>query len=430
MKVEKKEAAPCVIELSVNADAEEIKADYKKVFNVFLRNGVLPGFRKGKAPAEMIKRKFQAEITKEAIQECFRSLYPNAVKEAKLDVVNLQGVSEADIDPATGFKFTAVVEVRPEFKLPKYQKLAIKKNEVKVTDKQVDERVESYRAAFAKYEEAKEGATVTDGDFVNFDYKGSLDGQPLSEIVPDLKAVCGAEGFWVQVEEGRFHPEVLAALKGMKVGESKTGIAVKFPDENAPEPLKGKTCDYDITLKAFRSRVMPDDKAFLEAAKAESIDALKSSFREEMIKAAEEAERESRRNQAAELLLKKADFDVPPCFVKAQAERRIVEIAQRAQYSGLPADYFDKNRDSIIAEANNAAVQQVRLSYILGGIADAENIEATDDDVTAALEKMAASGSTTVDDLRKRLVDEGRMEGFKDQIRAEKTLDFVVAEAK
>ena len=430
MKVEKKEAAPCVLELSVNADAEEIKEDYKKVFNVFLRNGVISGFRKGKAPADMIRRKFQAEITQEAIQECFRKLYPAAVKEAKVEVVNLQGLSEARLDPATGFTFTAVIEVKPEFKLPKYQKLAIKKGEVKVTDEQVAERVESFRAAFAKYEEAKEGMTVSDGDFVNFDYKGSLDGQPLSEIVPDLKAVCGAENFWVQVEEGRVHKEILDALKGMKAGETKTGIAVKFPEENAPDQIKGKTCEYDITLKTFRSRVMPDDKAFAEAAKVESLDELKKNFREDMIKAAEAAELENRRNQALELLLKKADFDVPPCLIKAQAERKIVEVAQRAQYSGLPADYFEKNRDAIIAEANNAAVRQVRISYILAGIADAENIEITDADVTAGLEKAAASGSASVDELRKQLADNGRLEGYKDQLRAEKALDIVLAEAK
>jgi len=432
MKVEKKEQAPCVIELTVNADAEEIKADYKKVFNVFLRNGVIPGFRKGKAPADLIQRKFQSEIKQEAIQECFRKLYPEAVKEAKLEVVNLQGLTEASLTPETGFKFTALIEVKPEFDLPKYKKLSIKKNEVKVTDEQVAERVEGYRAAFAKYEEAKEGAVVADGDFVNFDYKGTLDGQPLSEIVPDQKAVCGAEGFWTQIVDGRFLPEILDALKGMKVGETKTGIAVTFPKDNAPEPIQGRTCEYEITLKAFRSRIMPDDKAFAEAAKVESLDELAKQFRGEMEKAADAAELDNRRNQAIELLLKKADFDVPPCLVRQQMERQINEIAQRAQYSGLPADYFEKNRDAILADANNAAVRQVRISYILAGIADAENIEITDADIDAGLEKLAASSSnsSSAEEIRKQLTENGRLDGYKDQLRAEKALDIVLAEAK
>ncbi len=432
MKVEKNEKEPCVVELAVSADAEEIKDDYKKVFNMFLRNGVIPGFRKGKAPADVIKRKFQSEITQEAIQACFRKLYPDAVKESGLDVVNLQGLTEAVLTPETGFKFTAIVEVKPEFSLPKYKKLSIKKNEVSVTDEQVAERVESYRAAFAKYEDAKEDSVVCDGDFVNFDYKGTLKGQPLSEIVPDQKAVCEAEGFWTQVEEGRFLPEILEALKGMKAGESKTGVKVKFPKDNAPEPLRGKTCAYDLTLKSFRIRVLPDDKAFLEAAKVDSMEALQKQFREDIEKAADAAELENRRNQAIEQLLKKADFGVPPCLVRQQTERYLREIAQRAQYSGLPADYFDKNREAILADADNNAVRQVRISYILAGIADKESIEITDEDVTKGLEKMAESSNrpVTAAELRKQLEDNGQVDGYKEQLRAEKALDLVLAEAK
>lgn len=432
MKIDKKEKEPCVVELSVSADAEEIKDDYKAVFNMFLRNGVIPGFRKGKAPADIIKRKFQSEITEEAIQTCFRKLYPVAAKDSGLDIVNLQGLSEAILTPETGFKFTAVVEVAPEFDLPKYKKLAIKKNEVSVTDEQVTERIESYRAAFAKYEDAKEDSVVGDGDFVNFDYKGTLKGQPLSEIVPDQKAVCEAEGFWTQVEEGRFLPEVLAALKGMKSGESKTGVKVKFPKDAAPEPLRGKTCEYDITLKSFRTRVLPDDKAFLEAAKFDSIEAVRKQFREDMEKAADAEELENRRNQAIELLLKKADFGVPPCLVRQQTERFLRDFAQRAQYSGLPADYFEKNRDSILADADNNAVRQVRISYILAAIADKEDIKIGEEDIAKSLEKMAESSNreVTAEDLRKQLEANDQMGGYKEQLRAEKALDLVLSEAK
>ena len=432
MKVEKKEAAPCVMELIVNADAEEIKADYKEVFGMFLRNGVIPGFRKGKAPADMIRHKFQSEITQEAIQRCFHKFYPEALKESGLEVVNLQGLSSAKLEPETGFQFTAIVEVVPEFSLPKYKKLSIKREEVKITDAQVAERVEEYRKAYSKYEEAKEGAVVADGDFVNFDYKGTLDGTPLIEIVPDMKNMCEYQGFWAQVEEGRFLPEVLEALKGMKVGETKTGVKVKFPDDAAPEAVKGKTCEYEITLKSFRSRVLPDDKALAEAAKAESIDDLQKRIRTEMETEAADAELANRRNQAVELLLKKADFDVPPCLVQRQTEIQLDSIARRAQYSGLPADYFEKNRDAILAEAHNAAIRQVRLSYILHGIADEEKIDPSEEDLAKAIESIVSSSSkpTTAEEVRKQLDESGRIDGLKDQIRAEKALDLVLSEAK
>ena len=151
--------------------------------------------------------------------------------------------------------------------------------------------------------------------------------------------------------------------------------------------------------------MLPDDKALAEAAKAESIDDLQKRIRTEMETEAADAELANRRNQAVELLLKKADFDVPPCLVQRQTEIQLDSIARRAQYSGLPADYFEKNRDAILAEAHNAAIRQVRLSYILHGIADEEKIDPSEEDLAKAIESIVSSSSkpTTAEEVRKQL---------------------------
>ena len=432
MKVEKKANEGCNVKIAVKAEAAEIAAEYKKVESMFLREASIPGFRKGKVPLAIIRQKFADGLKQEAQQACFRKLYPEALKEAGVDAIDLASVEDVLFDPATGFSFTAVVEVRPEFDLPKYKKLAIKPGDLTVKDEAVDQQLAQYRAAFAKYEDAKAGDTIGDGDFVNFDYKGSYKGKPLSELVPEEKAVCGAEGHWTQIEEGRFLPEILEALKGMKAGETKTDVSVKFPKDNAPEAIKGKTCKYDLTVKSFRLRVLPDEKTFLENAKAESIDAVKKDIRARLEKQAIQADLDSRRNQAIELLLKKADFAVPNSQVRRQTQAYLQDLAQRAQYAGLSADYIEKNRDQILADAENNAVRQVRLGYILEGIVKAESIEATDDDVKQGLEKIAAAQRepTTADDVRKRLEENGNMDAYKDQLKAEKALDLVLAEAK
>ncbi len=435
MKFETKESSPCVIALSVKAEAEEVQGEYKKVLNVFLREAAIPGFRKGKVPLTIIKQKFQQEIARECEQACFREFYPKALKDSGIDAVNLQNVTDVLFTPETGFSCTALVEVKPNFDLPKYKKLSIKAGDTKVTDEQVAERVEGFRKAFAKFEDAKEGDAIAAGDFVQFDYAGALDDKaktPLAEVVPDQKVVSGSTGFWTQLEEGRFVPEILEALKGMKIGETKDDIKVKFPKDNAPEALKGKKCVYTVTVKAFRHRVLPDDAAFVEAAKAESLDALRAQIREQMEKDAAAAELESRKSQAIELLLKKADFDVPPSLVQRQIQSYLQDLAQRAQYSGLSADYIEQNRDKILADAETNAIRQVRLSYILLGIAKAENIEATDDDVNAGLEKMAAgsNGKATAADLLKQLADNDQVELYKEQLKAEKAIDLILAEAK
>lgn len=435
MKFETKESSPCVMALSVKAEADETKAPYQKVLNVFMREASIPGFRKGKVPLNIIKQKFQQEIAHECQQACFSEFYPKALKESGLDAVNLQNVTDVLFTPETGFSCTALVEVKPTFDLPKYKKLAIKAGDATVTDEQVTERLESFRKAFAKFEDAKEGDAIAEGDFVQFDYAGALDDKaktPLAEVAPDQKAVCGATGFWTQLEEGRFLPEILDALKGMKAGETKDDVKVKFPKDNAPEALKGKKCVYTITVKGFRRRTLPDDATFAADAKAESLDALRAQIREQMEKDAAAAELENRKGQAIELLLKKADFAVPPSLVQRQIQSYLQDLAQRAQYSGMSADYIEQNRDKILADAEANAVRQVRLSYILLGIAKAENIEATDADVNAGLEKMAAgsNGKATAADLLGQLRENGQVELYKEQLKAEKALDLILAEAK
>ena len=432
MNVEKKPDEGCTVKLIVKADAAEIADECKKVLNTFLREAAIPGFRKGKVPLAVIQQKFADGIKQESEQACFRKLYPQALKEAAVEPIDLTGVTDVQLDPATGFSFTAIVEVRPEFSLPKYKKLAVKAGDTTVKDEVVEQQLEQFRIAFAKYEDAKEGETIGDGDFVNFDYKGQLNGQPLSEIVPDQKAVCGAEGFWTQIEDGRFLPEILAALKGMKAGETKKEVVVKFPDDAAPEALKGKSCDYELTVKSFRRRVLPDDKTFLEGAKAESLDALRKDIRERLEKQAIAADLENRRNQAIELLLKKCDFDVPASLVRRQTAAYLKDLEQRAQYAGVSGDYIEQNRDKILADAENHAVQQVRLGYVLEEIAKAEKIEISDDDIEKGLERIAAAQRepTTAADVRKRFEENGNMEIYKDQLKAEKALDLVLAEAK
>ena len=296
MKVEKKESSPCVLALTVTAEAAEIKEEYQKVLTAFIRNAIVPGFRKGKIPLTILKQKFEAEISQESQQACFRKLYPEALKEAAVEPLALQDVTDVSFSPETGFAFTALVEVPPKFDLPKYKKLALKAGDVSVSDEQVAAELENYRRAFAKYEDAKEGAVVCEGDFVCFDYSGATDDdppQPLSEIVPDQKAVCAGTDFWTQVEEGRFLPEILEALKGMKAGETKEGVKVSFPEDAAPEPLKGKNAVYTLTLKSFRSRTLPDDAGFVAAAKAESMDALRADFRKRMEEDAQARDRSS-----------------------------------------------------------------------------------------------------------------------------------------
>ena len=361
MKTSTKNEYKCQVELKVELNADEMKEIVKDVERAFVREARLPGFRPGKVPIEIIRKQFADGLKQETEHTMIRKHYQDAVKAEKLDEITLADVKDISFNADGGG-------------------LKIADKDTTVSDEAVKEQLERLRAAYAKYEDAKEGDTVADGDFVQIDYTGTVDKKPILEIAPDAKVVASGKGFWTQVEEGRFLPEILDAVKGMKLGETKEDVKAKFAKEGAPEGLAGKKAVYTVTLKSFRRRVLPTDAEFAEKAKAESVEKLSATIRETLEKQAVEAEAARRENEAVELLLKKADFDVPQSQVRRAMDGYLQELAQRAQYSGLDASYFEKNRDKILKDAEEAATKQVRLWYVLEAIAKAENIEAKDEE--------------------------------------------------
>ena len=379
MKSSIKNLDKCQVKLTVELDAAEVAAVVKDVEKVFVREAQIPGFRKGKVPLELIRKEFKDGLQKETQRAIFQKNYADAVKAEGVEEVALADVQDLAYDEKGG-GFSAIIEVRPKFKLPTYKGLKIEERDTTVKDEAVKDQLERLRVAYAKYEDAKEGDVVAEGDFVQIDYEGSVGKKKILEINPEAKIVAEGKGFWVQVEEGRFLPEILDALKGMKVGETKEDVKAKFDKETAPEGLKGEKAVYTITLKSFRKRILPSDAEFAEKAKAESIEKLSATIRESLEKSAVQNESARRENEALELLLRKSDFDVPQSQVRRTMDGYLQELAQRAQYSGLDANYFKENRDKIMKDAEEVATRQVRLWYIFDAIAKEEKIEASDEE--------------------------------------------------
>ncbi len=379
MKTSSKAQDKCQVKLSVTLDADEMKAIVKDVEKVFVREAQIPGFRKGKVPLALIRKEFASGLKQEIERAMFQKNYAEAVKAEKLDEVALADVQGLTYD-ANGGSFDAIVEVKPTFKLPTYKGLKVEFKDAKVEDAAVKDQMARLRAAYATFEDAKEGEAVAEGDYVQIDYEGMVGKKKILEINAEAKIVGEGKGFWVQVEEGRFLPEILDAVKGMKAGETKTDVKAKFDKETAPDGLKGEKAVYTVTLKGFRRRVLPDDKAFAEKAKAESVEKLEATIRESMEKRAVEQESARRENEAIDLLMKKVDFDVPGSQVRRAMDGFLQELAQRAQYSGLDASYFEKNRDQILKDAEATATKQVRLWYVIDAIATEEKIEAKDEE--------------------------------------------------
>jgi len=379
MKTNSKKLGKCQVELTVTLDADETKAIVKDVEKAFVREAKLPGFRPGKVPIELIRKEFAQGLKQETDRAIFQRNITDAIKAAELDEVAIADVKDITFN-AQGASFVATVEVKPTFKLPAYKGLKIEKKDTAVSEETVQDHLGRLRTAYAKYEDAQEGEAVSEGDFVQIDYTGTVDGKPILEIAPDAKIVANGTGFWTQVEEGRFLPEILEAVKGMKAGETKEGVKATFDKESAPDGLKGAKAVYTVTVKGFRRRILPTDAEFVEKAKAESLEKLTATVREQLEKQATAQEAMRRENEAVELLLRKADFDVPPSQVRRATDGYLQQLAERAQYSGLNAEYFEKNRDKIMKDAEESATKQVRLWYLIEAIAAEEKLEAKDDE--------------------------------------------------
>jgi trigger factor len=259
MKTSKKNLDKSQVKLSIELDAAEMASIINKVEKMFMREAEMPGFRKGKVPLQLIRRNFEDGLKKEIEKEMFREFYPKAVQEEKIEEIAVYDVSDI-VTSKDGGSFDVTVDVKPEFKLPTYKGLKISSQDVTVTDAALEEHFERFRTAYASFEDGAEGDVAAAGDYVQIDYEGTVGKKKILEINPEAKIVASGENFWTQLEEGRFLPEIIEAVIGMKAGETNEGIDAKFDKESAPEGLKGAKAKYNVTLKALRRRVLPTDE--------------------------------------------------------------------------------------------------------------------------------------------------------------------------
>ena len=429
MKVDTQHVGPCKVKVVVKAEAEETRPDYEEVIKSFMRHGRVPGFRQGKVPREIIKRDFHKEISEEVHGRLIRSLYKKAVEQEKIKMVSLLDVGDVLFSPETGITFSMMLDIQPDFELPKYKKIPVTFEDPAVTEEQVDEHIGRLRKAFAKFEEAAAGAEISGGDLVSIDFAGLVDGQPVRELAAEAKAISEGTDFWLQVEEDRFLPEIVDALKGMKAGESKE-VKFKFDKEQPLEALRGKKATYSVTVKTVRKCVLPSDEELLKQVKLESVEGLREHTRTNLLESAQQAEKNRREQTVIEFLLKKADFDLPESQVSEEISATLDRMANEAHYRGLKREDLEKNREAIIENATATAKRQLRLRNVLGHIAEQEKVEVTEAEVDQKIVELSSEFRMKPEQLRAQITKNGRMETLRNQIRDEKTMRLLMDEAK
>ncbi|MEI6211158.1 MAG: trigger factor [bacterium] len=428
MKVEAKNSGPCRVKLIIRADATETRPDYEKLLQEYIQHGRLPGFRPGKAPRQVVEARYRLNINDDARNRLIGRFYREAIKEAKLTAVAVVDVTDVIFSPETGITFVALVDVAPEFKLPKYKKIPLTIETPVVTDEQVNAQIDRLRNMMARFEDAGSNPAAR-GDLVSINYTATCDGKPLQEVVPAAADLASGTDFMAQVEAPEFIPGLGLGLEGLKAGDEKD-IPVKFEKDFRVEALRERKAEYHVKVKSVRHRILPAEEVICQQTGFASLDDLRARSRKDLFATAERREQARQQQEVVEFLLKRTDFELPESVVAEETNLTMRGMLHDVVERGATREDIEKNRDAILGAAATASKDRVRLRYILSRIAEEEKVQVAEAEVEQRLHAMAAQYRMPVEKLRATIEERHGFESLTADIRNEKALDLLVADAK
>ncbi|EVW71248.1 TPA: trigger factor [Staphylococcus aureus] len=411
--------------LTVTVPAEKVNKALDQAFKKVVKQINVPGFRKGKVPRPIFEQCFGVEaLYQDAIDILLPDAYGEAIDETDIKPVAQPEVSVTQIEKGKDFIFEATVTVEPEVKLGDYKGLEIEKQETELSDDELQEAIDHSLGHLAEMV-VKEDGVVENGDTVNIDFSGSVDGEEFEG--------GQAEGYDLEIGSGSFIPGFEEQLEGMKVDEEKD-VVVTFPEEYHAEELAGKEATFKTKVNEIKFKEVPeltDEIANELDAEANTVDEYKENLRKRL---AEQKATDAENVEKEEAITKATDnttIDIPEAMVNTELDRMVSEFAQRIQQQGLDLQtYFQisgQDETQLREQMKDDAEQRVKTNLTLTAIAEAEKIEATDEDIDKELEKMSKQFNISVEDIKNTL---GNTDIIKNDVRIQKVIDLLRDNAK
>ncbi|HDX8222251.1 TPA: trigger factor [Staphylococcus aureus] len=411
--------------LTVTVPAEKVNKALDQAFKKVVKQINVPGFRKGKVPRPIFEQRFGVEaLYQDAIDILLPDAYGEAIDETDIKPVAQPEVSVTQIEKGKDFIFEATVTVEPEVKLGDYKGLEIEKQETELSDDELQEAIDHSLGHLAEMV-VKEDGVVENGDTVNIDFSGSVDGEEFEG--------GQAEGYDLEIGSGSFIPGFEEQLEGMKVDEEKD-VVVTFPEEYHAEELAGKEATFKTKVNEIKFKEVPeltDEIANELDAEANTVDEYKENLRKRL---AEQKATDAENVEKEEAITKATDnttIDIPEAMVNTELDRMVSEFAQRIQQQGLDLQtYFQisgQDETQLREQMKDDAEQRVKTNLTLTAIAEAEKIEATDEDIDKELEKMSKQFNISVEDIKNTL---GHTDIIKNDVRIQKVIDLLRDNAK
>ena len=415
------------VKLSFDIDAAQFDAAMDKAYIKVRGQVTIPGFRKGRAPRKMIENMYGGEgvFYDEAFELIFDEVYGPAIDENKLEVVDRPQVDIQQIGTGKNLQFTCEVFVKPDVTLGEYKGVEVKREHTLVTEDEVNAEIEKERNKQAA-EVSVDDRAVAEGDTVNLDYSGSVDG---------VKFAGGtAEAQTLKIGSHTFIPGFEEQMVGMNIGEEKD-LEVTFPQEYHAEELAGKKAVFHVKVNGITETQLPvlDDDFAKDISEFDTLDEYKADVRAKLEAQAAERDNNAFTNAVIEKVMENATVEIPEAMVERQIDSMVRNFEARLAQQGLKlADfikYTGQDEKSFRNQYREQAEKSVRANLVLEAVENAENFEATEEEIDAEIVKFAGQIGQDVENLKKNLT-EGDREYFKADVIRDKAVKFLCDNAK
>lgn len=420
--------APCKKLLRVEVDPAKVQEAFESVTREFQRQVALPGFRPGKAPKDMVARRFETQIAEEVKTKLTRETYQDAVRQEKLSVIGYPDIEEIQFGKDQPFQFAATIETAPEFELPDYKGIPVQRQVGTVTDADVERAILMLRERQVKFETVSR--EVREGDVAVVNYQGFCDGKPITEIAPVARGLTEQKNFWVNIHKGSFIPGFAEQLIGAKAGEKRT-VQVDFPPDFVTPELQGRKGSYEVEVVEVKEKVLPElNEEFAKSFGAESVDKLREGVRADLEKELKQKQDRAVREQVIQSLLGRVQCELPESAVLHETRNVVYNIVSENQRRGVPTEAIEAQKDQIFASANLTAKDRVKAAFLFGRIAEKEGIKVEREDMARRIQAMAVMYEIPVDKLVKDLQKRDGFGDIHDQLLNEKVISFLVENAQ
>ena len=410
----------CTRELVLDIPAEEVSKSFRSVVRNYQKYAKLPGFRPGKVPESVVRRRFASEIRKDVIDGLLPERFNKGVQELGVKPVGQPQVTELTIDDGQPLHVKAVFEYLPEFSIEGYQGVVVEKPSVEVTDEEFQHELEQLRDSRATVEPVEEDRALVDGDWAQISYTGKMADDP--EAAP----ITG-EDTLVEIGGKDTVEAFNAVLRGAKPGQELKAEVI-YPADYPDAKLQGKTVEYEVTVKGIKKRTVPElnDDFARELGQYESLSELENRVREHMTNRKRRSVEGETKDRLFAAILERFQFPVPESLVQEQVDARLERGLRALAAQGMnPEQMRQMDFSRLRVAQRDSAVAEVRTFILLDRIAEAEGISVGDEELDHELQLAALQTREPIDTLRQRLTDDGGLARIREQLRREKTASLL-----